>query len=79
MSTSIFKIRHIPSGKFIRIRLEQEGINVWAEKDVINTGIYGKVLYDTHKGWATRPNPDDAEFARLQCEIVEYNISIIQK
>lgn len=47
----IYKIKHIETVKFLRIKLTKDGIKVWKEKLVIegNAG-YGKVLFDTHNG-----------------------------
>jgi hypothetical protein len=81
MDKYIYKIRHIPTGKFIRIKLQIEGVKVWHEKNVIsgqNTG-YGKVLYDTHKGWSTPPIPSNEDFALIDCEIVKYKIGLIEQ
>lgn len=74
MTKFIYKIQHIPTKKFLRIKLEKEDIKVWKEKDVINgkaTG-FGKILFDTHKGWATKPNPSNEDFAEIDCKIVIY-------
>lgn len=76
MAKYIYKIRHIPTGKFLKIKLEIEGINVWEEKKVISgqTPGYGKVLFDTHPGWRTPPNPSNDDFKRIDCEIVKYEV-----
>jgi hypothetical protein len=76
----IYKIRHKKSGKFVRIKLEQEGIDVWAEKGVLEKIVpgYGNQLFDTHKGWSTPPNPSNEEFAKIGCEIVVYKIEEIE-
>lgn len=72
---TIYKIRHIKTGKFIRVKLELEGIACWVRHDVIETGKFGKVLFDTHKGWAMPPNPSNEDFAKIGCEIVKYTIT----
>ena len=73
----IYKIRHKSTGKFVRIKLTSEGIKVWKEKNVIegNPG-WGKVLFDTHKGWTTPPKPSNEEFAQIGCEIAVFNLKI---
>ena len=76
MSKYIYKIKHIPTGKFLRIKLEKEGIEVWKEKNVISgeTPGYGKVLFDTHVGWKTPPNPTNEDFKKIDCEVVRYEL-----
>lgn len=76
--SKIYKIQHIPTGKFIRIKLESAGIRVWKEKGVIEgkTDGWGKVLYDTHQGWKTPPNPTNEEFAEINCKIVTYSLNL---
>lgn len=75
-----YKIRHIPTGKFLKIKLEKEGIRVWREKGVLE-GIapeYGRQLFDTHKGWKTPPNPTNDDFKQINCEIVIYELKEIE-
>lgn len=76
----IYKIRHKETGKFVRIKLEQEGIDGWVEKNVIEgkTPGYGKVLFDTHEGWSTSPNPSNEEFNKIGCEIVKYEVILVE-
>lgn len=72
----IYKIRHKASGKFVRIKLKIQGVKGWKEKDVINGHPgFGKVLFDTHKGWATPPEPSNEDFNEIGCEVVVYNIN----
>jgi len=72
----VYKIRHIASGKFVDIKLEEPGIDVWAAEDVIsgNNPGFGNVLRDKHKGWGTRPKPDNDYFGKIGCEVVRYEI-----
>lgn len=67
----IYKILHIPTEKYVRIRLSSEGIKVWHEKGVLNGLVqgYGKVLYDSHEGWSTPPGPSDDEFSLINCKV----------
>ena len=74
----IYKILHIPTGKYVRIRLTSVGIKVWHEKGVLN-GLapghviaygYGKVLYDSHEGWKTPPGPSNEEFSLINCKVI---------
>ena len=78
----IYKIRHKATGKFVRIKLEQPAIDVWASNPLTmqnkNPGM-GKVLHDTHKGWSTPPNPSNNEFDKIGCEVVRYEIIEIEK
>lgn len=75
----IYKIKHIATGKFVRIKLTSEGVKVWAEKGVINGHPgYGKVLFDTHNGWKTPPEPSDEEFATIGCEVVCYKETLTE-
>jgi len=47
----LWKIRHIESGKFIKIKLEIEGIKHWKINRVVEGNLgWGKVLYDSHLG-----------------------------
>lgn len=73
----VYKIRHIETGKFVRIRLTKIGVDVWAEKNVISCNCpgYGNVLYKTHKGWSTPPEPTNEDFGKIGCEIVKYEIT----
>lgn len=77
---TIYKIRHIETGKFVRVKLTSIGIQIWAEKNVIagHSG-YGKVLFDTHKGWSTPPEPSNEEFALIGCEVVKYNLTLTEQ
>jgi len=78
----IYKIRHKATGKFVRIKLEQQGIDVWASNPLTmqnKNSAMGKVLHDTHKGWSTPPNPSNDEFSKIGCEIVRYEITEIEK
>ena len=76
MEKYIYKIRHKPTGKFVRIKLKKDGVSVWAELGVINGRAgYGKVLYDTHKGWSTPPEPSAEEFDLIDCEVVRYKVT----
>lgn len=76
--SKIYKIQHIPTGKFIRIKLESEGIRVWKEKGVLEGKAvgFGKVLYDTHQGWKTPPNPTNEEFGEINCKVVSYSVNL---
>lgn len=76
--TKLYKIQHIPTGKFLRIKLEKEGIKVWKEKGVIEgkSQGFGKVLFDSHKGWKTPPNPTNDDFKEINCRIVTYNVTL---
>ena len=72
----IYKIRHIETGKFLRIKLEIEGIRVWKERNVLQKIIpeMGNQLFDTHKGWRTPPNPSNEDFKEIGCEIVRFQL-----
>jgi hypothetical protein len=74
--SKLYKIRHIPTGKFLRIKLEIAGIKVWKEKGVLEriTPEMGNQLFDTHKGWKTPPNPTNKDFGEIDCEIVVYEL-----
>ena len=76
----IYKIRHKATGKFVRIKLEKKGVDTWAEKNVIEGNIsgYGNVLFKTHSGWATPPNPSNEDFAKIGCEIVKYKTTLTE-
>ena len=78
--SKLYKIRHIPTGKFLRIKLEMEGIKVWKEKRVLEriTPEMGNQLFDTHKGWKTPPNPTNEDFREIGCEIVVYELKEIE-
>ena len=74
--SKIYKIRHIPTGKFVRIKLEKQGIKIWKAKGVLEKIVpeMGNQLFDTHKGWKTPPNPTNDDFNEINCEIVVYEI-----
>jgi hypothetical protein len=74
--SKIYKIRHIPTGKFLKIKLEKEGIRRWKELGVLEKFVpsMGNQLFDTHKGWKTPPNPTNDDFKEINCEIVVYEI-----
>lgn len=76
--SKIYKIQHIPTGKFIRVRLESEGIRIWKERGVLEGKAegYGRVLYDTCNGWKTPPNPSNEEFAEINCKVVSYTVTL---
>ena len=76
----IYKIRHKKTGKIVRIKLEKKGIEIWAEKNVIEGNIpgYGNVLFKTHSGWATPPKPSNEDFAKIGCEIVKYKTTLVE-
>jgi len=77
----LYKIRHIPTGKFIRIKLKKEGIKIWKEKGVLEKILpeMGNQLFDTHEGWKTPPTPSNEEFKEINCEIVTYDVEIKEK
>lgn len=72
----IYKIRHIETGKFLRIKLEIEGIRRWKEKGVLEKIVpeMGNQLFSTHKGWRTPPNPTNEDFKEIGCEIVRFEL-----
>lgn len=73
MSNIIYKIQHIPSKKFVRIKLTKLGVDVWVAKDVINGNPdFGKVLFNTSNGWKTPPEPSNEYFKKIDCKIVKY-------
>ena len=74
--SKIYKIRHIPTGKFVRIKLEKQGIKIWKAKGVLEKIVpeMGNQLFDTHKGWQTPPNPTNDDFKKINCEIVVYEV-----
>lgn len=73
MKGCVYKIRHIESGLFVRVKLSKIGIAEWKEKNVISGNPeFGKVLYKTHKGWNKRPKPSNDDFNEIGCEIVKY-------
>jgi hypothetical protein len=76
----IYKIRHKATGKFVRIKLEKKGIDIWVDKKVIEGNIpgYGNVLFKTHSGWSTPPNPSNEDFAKIGCEIVKYKTTLTE-
>jgi hypothetical protein len=73
----IYKIRHIPTGKFLRIKLQKEGIKVWKEKGVLVKFVpeMGNQLFDTHTGWKTPPDPTNEDFKEIDCEIVVFELT----
>lgn len=77
----IYKIRHIPTGKFLKIKLGLEGIRVWKDKGVLESFVpaMGNQLFDTHKGWKTPPNPTNEDFKQINCEIVIYELKEINE
>lgn len=77
----IYKIMHIPTGKFVAVKLKKEGINVWREKDVLsgNNPNFGNVLRNSHPGWKTPPEPSDYDFSTIDCRIVEYHYVIEER
>lgn len=74
----VYKIRHKATGKFLKIKLELEGINIWKEKNVLEeiTPEMGNQLFNTHKGWKTPPNPSNEDFDKIGCEIVKYEVNL---
>lgn len=77
--SKLYKIRHISTGKFLKIKLEKEGIKVWKTQGVLEkTTKYGNQLFVTHKGWRTPPNPTNEDFKEINCEIVIYELKEIE-
>lgn len=72
----IYKIRHIKTGKFVKIKLTIAGIRVWKDKKVLETITpeMGNQLFNTHKGWRTPPTPTNEDFKEIGCEVVRFQV-----
>jgi len=79
MSKIIYKIKHIPTGKFIKIRLTKIGIEHWVNNKVLEgNDAYGIVLFDTHVGWKSPLEPTDEDFSKINCKIVKFKEELIE-
>lgn len=76
----IYKIRHKPTGKFLKIKLYQEGIDSWKRNNVLrgDNPEWGNQLFNTHKGWGTPPLPTSTDFAAIDCEVVKYVVTVTE-
>jgi len=81
MDNKIYKIKHLPTGKFVKIKLEIQGVDGWEKRGGIQEGTNGgagKLLVDFHEGWKTPPTPTNKEFARINCKVVCYDVILVE-
>ena len=85
MEKYIYKIQHIPTGLFVRIKLSIHGILGWKKR--IDEGkllfegkdpAMGQVLHKTHEGWSTPPEPSNEDFKLIDCRIVKYKVLLME-